>query len=136
MTDLYGSDISTFAGPGNTIGLDVLFRPITGHRVALEQVARRLNTPDGTIPGAMTMDLLSIVQQRMTPVAMRRIEAKVRAVAERVEFVLSVPVCTLEKAAGNFRYRLTLRIVLADGPFVLVLGISDVTIALLRADRG
>lgn len=135
MADIYGSDISTFAGPGDTLGLDPLFRPITGPRVALEGFVRRLLVPPEGIPGVLTMDLRSIVQKRMNAVELARIEADIRAIAERHETILSLPVVQIERTAHN-AYRLRVRARLAEGPFDLVLGISSVTIEILTIDRG
>lgn len=135
-TDLYGTDLSTFAGVGNAVGADPLFLPISGPRVVLEAVARRLMTPRGALPRhpGYGYDLLSLCSKRMTTVARKRAEADIKAECEQDPRVLSATVVEFAEVAGApHRYRLRISLELAEGPFDLVLGIGDVTVTMLRA---
>lgn len=135
MADLYGSDVSTFAGPGGTPDIDPLLPPITGPRVVLERVARRLITPRGSMPeaplyGYAIQDQLA---RRMRPVDRERMKNDIVQEAEKEPGVKSATVAELSKVgAGKFRMRLSIQ--LAEGPFALVLSVDQVTVALLSAD--
>jgi hypothetical protein len=139
LADIYGSDISTFAGADGSIDIDPLFRPITGPRVVLECVARRLMTPSGTCPGADAMgyDLMGLLGKRMTRLAIERAKQDIAVEAGRDERVISAKVVEFRetaKGSGTFIIRIALE--LATGPFILVLQASQVSVELLQADQG
>lgn len=137
MADIYGSDLSTFAGPDGTPDIDPLFRPITGPRVVLEAVARRLMTPRGTMPGAPNygFDLMGLLGKKMTRVEIERAKRDIEAEANRDERVESAKVVEFVETSKN-KFRLRLSVTLAEGPFTLVLSITDVSVQLLQADKG
>jgi hypothetical protein len=134
----YGTDVSTFVTTAGNVGLDPLFREISGERVVLERCARRLMTRAGALPGApdFGFDLVELFGKRIeSATAKARIRARIRDELLRDEAVLEVAVVDLVETA-SFVWTLTLRIALATGPFSLVLAISSVTVDILRADRG
>lgn len=134
MADIYGSDLSTFSGSGNSIGLDPLGTPITGPRVVLEAVARRLMTPRGSLPGfpQYGFDLMGLLGKRLTPVAKKRIEADIVAECEADERVLKATIVEFVETSKD-QYRLRIALQLTEGPFALVLSVSQVTVELLQA---
>lgn len=132
----YGSDLTTFAGAGGTIGADPLFLPISGPRVVVERVARRLMTPKGALPGfpEWGLDLMALIGKRMTNVEIERTKKAIQFECEDDEAVESARVVGFEPVAGGIgHYRIQISLTLAEGPFELVLGVSDVGVELLRA---
>jgi hypothetical protein len=137
-TGAYGTDVSTFVTVDGVTGLDPLFAELSGERVVLERCARRLMTSAGQLPGApeFGFDLARILGKRIeSATAKARLKARIADELLKDEAVLAVGVVDLV-TTGDFAWQLTLRIELATGPFRLVLGIADVTVAILRADRG
>ena len=134
MADIYGSDLSTFAGSGGGVGADPLFRPITGPRVVLEAVARRLMTPRGALLDFPDYgyDLQGLIGKRLTGVAKRRIESDIKAECEAEERVLSATIIDFVETALN-SFRAQIQLTLAEGTFDLVLGVDEVTVRIHRA---
>lgn len=136
MATDYGTDISTFAGVGGLVDIDPRFPLISGPRVPLEHVARRLMTMSGTLPGGQDggFDLTTMAGKRMSAVTIKRAEARIAAEAARDQRVRSAEARIEQVSQDRFRVRVSVRLV--DGPFSLVLSVSSVTVELLEIDRG
>ncbi len=135
MADVYGTDIETFAGPGGTVDIDPLLPLISGPRVVLVRVARRLITPRGFLPEAPLYGyaLADQLGRRTRAIDRERMKVEIEEEAEKEQFVKSAKVIEFTKT-GFGKYRISLRITLAEGPFRMVLGVDQVTTALLEAD--
>jgi hypothetical protein len=64
----YGTDLTTYAAGNGQADLDPTFAVISGPRVVIERVARKLMTPTGSMlkPG-WGYDLRSVLQSSLTP---------------------------------------------------------------------
>jgi phage baseplate assembly protein W len=126
----FGSDISTYVNGD----LDPTFTVITGPRVVAEAVARRLETPRGRLPEDPNYgyDLRILLNGSFTAADLARHESAIAAEAEKDPRVERAD-ATLSLGADR---RLVARVVLhtAEGPFALVLDVSQVSVALLRFD--
>jgi hypothetical protein len=139
MSDLdFGADLSTFQGAEGAIDCDPLGPPMTGPRVALEGIARRLSTPAGALAHAglpnYGFDLMALAGKRMSPIAVARAQARIADEASKEQGVIGVTATITALSLTAFHVSLSVR--LADGPYTLVLSVSDVSVAVLRADRG
>lgn len=135
MANPYGVDVTTFAG--GVMGLDPMFGLIEGERAVIESAARALNTEPGTLPHAPERgyNLISKLGARMTLVAKAKMKADIRAELLRDERILDAAVVDIVQTAGAMDWRLTIRLTLATGPFELVLGVSSLTVEILKAAR-
>lgn len=134
----YGTDVSTYVVTDGTAGLDPRFAEISGERVVLERVARRLETRAGSLPGApdFGFDLVDLLGKRIeSATAKARLRARIREQILRDPGVLGVSELELEQVSGS-QWSLTVRLQLVTGSVRMVLAISDVTLSILRADRG
>lgn len=133
-----GSDISTFAGLLGAVDFDPLFPEMTGARVALEGIARRLSTPRGSLGFAglpdYGYDLITLCGKRMSPLAIARAEAAIAREASAEQGVRKATATITETAPMT--YHVSIAVELADGPYSLVLSVSNLSIQLLRAARG
>ncbi len=139
MATDFGSDISTFAGVGNTVDIDPLLPLMTGQRCVLEAVARRFMTVRGSLAqgagkdvASYGFDLMGIVGKRMTQVAILRAQADIEAEAEKEQRVLKATLVEFVEVTPN-AYRMRLSISTAGGPFDLTLSVSAVSVAILQA---
>lgn len=134
MSDVYGSDISSFAGIGGALGVDPLMPLISGPRVVLEDVARRFMTVRGSIPNApdFGFDLISLAGKRMNAVQIERLRSEIENEAEKDQRVLSAKVVEFVET-GRTSFRMGLSLKLASGPFTLTLAVADVTLTILQA---
>jgi phage baseplate assembly protein W len=124
----FGSDISTFPD------LDETFSPISGRKVVAEAVARWLSTPRGSMPFYPTrgIDLRQWLNARMTDSAAFALTSNVEAECEADERVLrATATVAFEPATTSMRISIDLE--LADGPFKLVLWVSQADLQILTA---
>jgi hypothetical protein len=127
MTD-WGSDISTEPD------LDPFFAVQTGPRVLLEAIARRLMTPPGMLPEdpEYGYDARQLFNGTYSPAELAREERRMAAQCEMDERVLGADVrIAFEFQTGEAR--VSVRLLTADGPFDLVLGISEAVAVLLSS---
>lgn len=136
----FGTDLSTFQGLDGVPDIDPLGPAMTGPRVALEGIARRLNTPAAMLSYAglpnYGFDIMSLAGKRMSPIAIKRAEQRIADEAAREQGVIGVTATITTLDPTSFRVSLSVR--LADGPYPLVLDVTkgQVTTQILRADRG
>lgn len=138
MSSVYGTDVSTYVQTDGTMGLDPLFAEIAGERVVIERVARRLETRAGSLPGApdFGFDLVELLGKRIeSATAKARLRARIREQILRDPAVLGVSELELTQVSGS-QWSLVVRLQLVTGTVRLVLAVSDVTLEILRADRG
>ncbi len=135
-----GIDLSSFQGDDGAPDIDPLGPPMTGERVALEGIARRLNTPAGSLFHAglddYGFDIMSLAGKAMSPVAIKRAELRIQQEAEKEQGVIGVTATITRADLTTFRVALSVR--LASGPYPLVLDVTKgaVTVPVLRADHG
>src|SRR5688500_17678068 len=134
----FGTDLSTFAGADGAIDVNPLGTLISGPRIALEGIARRLSTPRGALTYAglpdYGYDLMALAAKRMSPLAQMRAAAAIQQEASKEQGVLGVSAEVTQLSLTSFRVALSVR--LADGPYSLVLAVSDLSISILKAARG
>jgi hypothetical protein len=137
MASIYGSDISTFRG--GVVGLDPMWTVIEGERAVIEASARRLMTPQGSLPHAPDagLDLTQKIGTRLTPVTVARLRADIRAELLKDERVLEVTVGDLTQTAA-FSWSVRISLTLATGTFSLVFKVTpeSVTADILSVLRG
>lgn len=137
-TDDFGVDISTFAGVEGSIDVDPLGPAMSGPRVALEGIARRLSTRHGSLAHAglpdYGFDLTTLAAKRMSNVAKLRAQERIRQEAEKEQGVLGVTATISEIQPNSFRVTLSVR--LASGPYPLVLQVSNLSVQVLRTVSG
>jgi len=131
----YGSDFSTFVD--GVADLDPTFAIITGQRVVAEALARRFMQGAGTLEDdpRYGYDLRQETGARLTAVRRVRIAAKIVAQCQEDPRVLSATVAELTSDTPG-RFRVSVKVTLASGPFDLVLSVSAVTVEILKVARG
>lgn len=122
----YGTDFSTAViGPDGRMDIDPMFRVISGPRVVLEAVARRLQTPRGMLeddPG-FGVDITSLLNSN---VDISVIEHVIKAECEADERVNSAAIAMdFNKAASTLGIKIDLN--LSVGVFRLVLTYDSLT---------
>jgi hypothetical protein len=123
-----GTDFSTFRAADGTADLDPNWTPISGPRVVLEHIARRLMTPPGVMQDEdYGFDLRSFYSANLSQTDIRRIQNGVRGEALKVEGVDDVSVTVLQMSDGSVE--INLAVTLADEetyPMVFVLNADSV----------
>jgi phage baseplate assembly protein W len=128
VTD-YGSDISTLPD------LDETFSPISGRRAVAEAIARRLSTPRGALPFHPTygLDLRQWLNARASDATAFALTANIEAECEADERVLRASAAVVFEPATT-SMRIAINLELADGPFKLVLGVSQLDVQILETE--
>lgn len=127
MTD-FGYDVSCVTD------LDPAFRQVTGREAVAQAIARRLSTKNGALALVgddpdYGSDLRELVGEDVGPRALFELQARAEAEALKDERVLTA------QASGSLAAGvLTLVLALsdADGPFRLVLAVSEVSVQILK----
>lgn len=132
ITDPYGTDVSTFPD------LDPRLQAISGQRAVAEAVARRWLTPLGALVYDPTYgeDIRALLNAPVDQPRIRAIAAALAAQAEADERVQSAEVTiTSSGPPGGLVLAVKGRLISANGPFVLVLTISQLNanLEVLRA---
>lgn len=125
----YGLDVS--ASPD----LDPMLRLQGGPRVLAEAIVRRLSTPRGGLWYAPDygFDVRELLGEGFTPAALFRAQSSIEAEVEKDARVQSARV-TLTTPAPD-KLRISIRIVAADAPFDLVVGVDALNVELLRTEN-
>jgi hypothetical protein len=124
----YGSDWF------NTSDVDPRMPTITGRQVPIQRLVRRLYTPRGSCPDAPNdgIDVRDLLNRPTLTV--EQAQGLIRGELQKDSAVLSITVQVTY--SGNFG-RQTMRIdidgTLSDGPFALVISVTDLTVELLSA---
>lgn len=132
VTDPLGTDVSTFPD------LDPQFRPIAGQRAVAEAVARRWLTPLGGLVYDETYgeDVRALLNAAADSPRLQAIRAALVAQATADERVVSATVdLSLSGPTAGLTLTVRGRLVSADGPFALVLTITQLNanLQVLRA---
>lgn len=134
MTDpatvAYGLDLACVSD------LDPGFVIVTGRRLLAEAIARRLQTPRGTLidDGNYGYDVVGELGDDLAPSDLGRIAAAIEAECAKDERVVSARATVTLQVPGQPLNGLIVTVLLQDGsgPFPLVLAVSSVTVALLQ----
>lgn len=132
MATDYGTCIALAkSGP---VGLDRSWRRVSGPVVVLHAVARRLCCPPGSLWWApdVGFDLMGRLGEGFRVDDLPTLERLIEAEASRDERVISAD-ASLSYDARTEKLRVDLVLVLAEGPFRLVLAASSATTELLLA---
>lgn len=123
MSD-FGTDLSSYPD----LDLGAL---ITGPRVLLEALARRLTTPPGTLPEdpEYGYDARQLINGTYSPRDLAREERRAAAQCEMDERVLAADV-RMHLVFATGQVTLTVRAMTASGPFSLTLDISQAAVVL------
>jgi hypothetical protein len=121
--DAFGTDLDTFVG--GVPGMDPNFGMVAGPPAVVQAIARMLMDP---IEG---YDLTDLAGVQMTNLRRARIVDAVEQVLGRDDRVKVAKVQSLVQATPG-RWVMTVRVDLGSGPFDLVLGISQVTVEILK----
>ncbi len=127
MTD-YGTDVFC------TTDFDPTMPMVSGPRVAINRLARRLYTPRGSCPHAPN-DGIDIRDFLNTPTKPEIIAGQIRSELLKDEACLDAVVDAV--IGGTFQRRTLdahITVTLADGPFSFVLSVNDVTVQLLATN--
>lgn len=126
MATDYGTDVSTFPD------LDPSFTLISGPRVVIEAIARRLVTPRGTMPGRPNdgIDVRQWLNDSVDAGTLARMHGAIESEIAKDERVQRAAVSLAFDAASR-TLRITINVRLDDGPFDLVLSVDRVTLSLL-----
>lgn len=134
----FGSDVSTFLGTVEEPGLDPTFALISGQRVVLEAVVRRLMTPRGFL-GSLGeewedygFDIRSYQSARMTAPQKAALIQGIQQEAMKDERVQDcrASIDGPDFATGVMRVKITISTELGD--FSAVLAVSDLTVQILE----
>jgi len=124
----FGTDVPTFVGGGR----DPFFRVIRGPRVVAEAIVRRWTTPQGALffDENFGRDVRDLLGQATSPRTLFALKNALVAQAEEDERVREVAV---DVSLNIQTRRLFIRgeITTADGPFTLVVAITDLSVELL-----
>lgn len=124
----FGTDISCLDDMNET------GRLVSGPRMLLEAVYRRLTTPRGSLSGAPNYgyDLRSLLSLEMTAVQRASIPGRIAQEVEKDERIQS---CTVRiEAFGPRSLTLSIACTTAEGPFRLTLGVAGVTVKILSSE--
>lgn len=129
MADL-GTDVRSLFASGS-VDLDPYFRVISGTTAVAQAVARRFLTPAGSLPWDQDagMDLRDLLLEGLDRAQLPAIASMVRAEALKDERVDTATADASLSASGVLS--ITLSCTTADGPFELVLAVSQLTVDLL-----
>lgn len=132
---IFGSDVSRFHD--GIANLDPLATLIEGERVVLEDIACRLQTPRGFYRRwpDYGYDLTAQVGRRVSTVGLVRLKAAIATECIKDERVRSATVSAIEAVSAGV-WHVSIQLILATGPFTLVLSVDKVTVAILRAAKG
>jgi len=124
----FGTDISTFPD------LDPAFTVISGPRVVIEALARRLTTPRGSLVSDPDygFDLRQLLHLDTTPQDEGRLLAQMQAQIEADERVLGASVRFVRSAGDTLRVVVRFRTL--DGPFAFTLAVADAGAAILPGE--
>lgn len=134
----YGRDVSTFITGQARVGCAGSYAEITGRETAMQQIARRLMTPAGSLSWDRNygFDLRQFLLATVNDRTVFKIRSGATAEILKEESVRTARV-EVEKIDGGASVGQTLRITisgqLADGPFSLVLGVSQLTVEILNS---
>jgi hypothetical protein len=122
----FGSDVSVFPD------LDAAFAPMTGGRVVLEAVAKRLCTPRGGLLYSPDYgwDLRDYLNDAITSAKLSQWQREIERECEADERVDSASASIVYDDQAQ-SLRITIGLVTAEGPFTLVLGVSKLTLTIL-----
>jgi len=124
----FGTDVSTFVDGD----LDPFFRVISGKRVVAEAIVRRWTTPQGALffDENFGRDVRDLLGQATSPQTLFALKNALVAQAEEDERVAEISVdVSLDVRSRKLLIRG--EIATADGPFTLVVSISDLSVDLL-----
>lgn len=128
MVDL-GTDISTFPR------LDGTFTPISGGRVVVEAIARRLSTPRGMLSfhPDYGLDLRAWLNASVRDSDIEALRSAIvdECLKDERVFATSRVDVAFDRQTGTAR--VTIGLVISSGPFTLVLGVSSLSVDILAA---
>ncbi len=127
----FGTDISAFPD------LDPSFALVTGTEAYLQAIARRYVTPRGALWAHPTYgeDVRDWLLESLTTASMVDLKRVLEEQAEMDERTISArAVVSYDSAAERITFSVELET--AEGPFVLVMGVSSLTAEVLDARRG
>lgn len=109
--------------------LPIRFNTVSGFRNLGNNIARRLQTPRGSLPWAPNdgYDVRALLSEGFTDLSF--IISAIEAEVEKDERVLS---CSASYSFSGSRLILTLSVSTAAGPFTLVLGVDALTVEILN----
>lgn len=124
----YGRDLTC------TYDLDPMMLEIDTQRLISERVLRRLTTARGGCIDAPNdgYDLRGELSREVTQSTLVQIKAKIRSEVLKEEEVTDCKVTAISYNNGTRTLSASLLITSGDGPFPLVLSVSDVTVSLLE----
>jgi len=134
----YGRDVSTFHVGATRVGCAGSYAETTGRETAQQQIARRLMTPAGSLfwDPDYGFDLRQFLLAKVDARTVFKLRAGATKEILKEESVRSARV-EVEVINGGTTAGQTLRITitgqLADGPFTLVLGVSQLTVEVLNS---
>lgn len=133
MATDYGTDFSTYWTADGQPDLDPNFTPITGPRVVLEAVCRRLITPRKTmLDRDYGYDLRKLLQATLTSADVARIQAEIEAECLKDERIDAADVTvTLPLGTGELTVSINLSLVDQSTPFTLVFILTLDTIKII-----
>ncbi|AKT38249.1 hypothetical protein [Chondromyces crocatus] len=110
--------------------LDPLMGTVTGLQVVAQAIYRRLSTPRGMVLDAPDygFDLRSLLHKGMSPAEQAALPGLVRAEVLKEERIQSATVQILDFTSDAFR--LSIRCVTAEGPFLMTLHVSAAAVLL------
>lgn len=126
MATDFGTDVSVYPD------LDPAFSPLSGTRVLCEAIAKRLSTPHGALAYAPDYgsDIRAFLNAGLTSSQVGALRAQIEAEVVKEERIQScVAACSLDTRTQTLNVALTL--VADSGPFVLVLGVTSITLSIL-----
>jgi len=120
----YGSDLSTFTSPDGSADLDPNFARIKGARVVIERLARKVQTPTGSMfKAGWGYDLRDLLQASLTPAGVAAVQGELQRQCEDEEEVASAD-ATINFTQGVMT--ITIRVILnTDEVFDLVFVITE-----------
>jgi len=115
MPTNYGTDISTFTSPDGRADLDPNFTKISGARVPLERLARKLQTPGGSmLKAGWGYDVRDLLQGSLTPAEVAAAAGEIEQQCLDEEEVSTVNV-DIPPLGPDRTLRITIRVELAEG---------------------
>lgn len=129
LGDLRGTDVSCFPHLDGGFGL------ISGRRVVMEAVLKRLSTPRGMLWAHPDygLDLRNYIGEQITDATLAQLRSDVQAECENDERVLAVDVGVTWNSAASTLY-VALTVYDGNGPFSLTLQVTQLSVDVVATD--
>jgi phage baseplate assembly protein W len=129
----FGLDLDTaFIGPDGEASISPMFDLTSGRTLLAQAIANRLSTPRGQLPDdpAYGYDLRDALNDSLTATGLFALQSAIVSECKKDERIAGATCrCTFDAVAKKLT--VLVRLATADGPFLLTLAVSDLSVLIL-----